>query len=79
MERSLVGAERISQQERLTIASGVKVRAPPSPPTWISMTLADTVEARTKPTNGMNMAGKFVYALGNRKKLRKCSRLGAEV
>ena len=43
------------------------------------MTLADTVEARTNPTNGMNMAGKFVCALGDRKKLRGGSRLRAEV
>ena len=54
-------------QWKLTIASGVKVRAPPSPPTWMSIILADTVEARTKPTNGMNMAGKFVCAFGNKK------------
>jgi len=33
--------------------------------------LADTVEARTKPTNGMNMAGKFECALGNRKNSEK--------
>lgn len=53
-------------QGKLTVASGVKVRAPLSSPTWMSMTLAETVEARTKPMKGMNMAGKFVRALGNK-------------
>ena len=36
----------------------------------MSMTFAETVEARTRPMKGMNMTGKFVYARGNRKMLK---------